>query len=130
MNRDWFEIYWWPGKPLGSRQTVQNWLAESRAEIDAARLAVLHAAWKIDQVGSRLARQEVSQIKFYVAEVLMRVLDRSIQIHGALGVTDETVLSFFYRHERGARLYDGPDEVHKATVARRMLEEAGMERPR
>ena len=109
---------------------MQNWLAESRAEIDASRLAVLHAAWKIDRVGSRAARQEISAIKFYVADVLMKVLDRAIQIHGALGVTDETVLSFFYRHERGARLYDGPDEVHKATVARRMLEAAGMERAR
>jgi len=110
-----------PGEPLGRRQTIQHWIAESRAEIHAARLAVLHAAWKIDQVGSKEAREEISLIKFSVAAVMLRVVDRAIQTHGALGVTEDTVLSFFYRHERAARIYDGPDEVHKASVAKRIL---------
>ncbi len=116
-----------PGEPLGSRQTVQNWIAESRAEIDAARLLVLRAAWTIDQVGSKAARDQISLIKFYAAEVLLRVVDRALQVHGALGMTDDVVISFFYRHERAARIYDGPDEVHKSVVARRLLEAHGLE---
>jgi alkylation response protein AidB-like acyl-CoA dehydrogenase len=99
-----------PGKPLGTRQTVQEWIAESRAEIHAARLMVLHAAHKIDREGTYAAREEISIIKFYVAGVLQRVLDRAIQVHGALGLTDATPLAAWYRHERAARIYDGPDE--------------------
>lgn len=116
-----------PGKYLGEKQTIQNWIAESRAEIDAARLAVLHAAWRIDAVGQREARVEVSAIKFHVAKVLRSVLERAIQTHGALGITDDTVLSFFYRHERGAQIYDGPDEVHKSVVARKILKDYGLD---
>jgi acyl-CoA dehydrogenase len=116
-----------PGRPLASRQAVQHWIAESRAEIDAARLLVLEAARKIDREGTPAARVEVSAIKFFVAGVLDRVVDRAIQVHGALGVTDLTVLSFIYRHERAARIYDGPDEVHKSVVARRVLKEYGVE---
>jgi alkylation response protein AidB-like acyl-CoA dehydrogenase len=116
-----------PGKPLASRQAVQHWIAESRAEIDAARLLVLETARKIDHEGARAARVEVSEIKFFVAGVLQRVVDRAIQTHGALGVTDYTVLSFIYRHERAARIYDGPDEVHKSVVARRVLKAYGVE---
>ncbi len=116
-----------PGKPLGTRQMVQQWIAESRAEIDAARLLVQHAAWKIDTVGNYDARIEVSCIKFHVAAVLQRVVDRAIQAHGALGVTDDIPLASFYRHERGARIYDGPDEVHKSVVARRILKQFGLE---
>lgn len=116
-----------PGKFLGEKQTIQNWIAESRAEIDAARLAVLHAAWRIDAVGQKAARVEVSAIKFHVARVLREVLERAIQTHGALGITDDTVLSFFYRHERGAQIYDGPDEVHKSVVARKILERYGLD---
>ncbi len=115
-----------PGDKLGTRQSVQNWIAESRAEINAARLMVLHAAWKIDREGQKAAREEVSLIKFYVADVMMKVIDRAIQVHGALGVTDDTVLSYFYRFERGARIYDGPDEVHKSVVARRILKGHGL----
>jgi len=111
-----------PGKPLSSRQIVQAWIAESRAAINAARLMVLDAAWKIDRRGFAAAREEVSLIKFYVADVLMQVVDRAIQVHGALGVSSDTVLSFFYAHERGARIYDGPDEVHKMVVAKRITE--------
>lgn len=116
-----------PGKFLGEKQTIQNWIAESRAEIDSARLAVLHAAWRIDAVGQKAARVEVSAIKFHVAKVLREVLERAIQTHGALGITDDTVLSFFYRHERGAQIYDGPDEVHKSVVAREILKGYGLD---
>jgi len=111
-----------PGKPLASRQIVQAWIAESRASIHAARLMVLDAAWKIDRHGFAAAREEVSLIKFFAAEVMMQVVDRAIQVHGALGVSSDTVLSFFYAHERGARIYDGPDEVHKMVVAKRITE--------
>lgn len=106
---------------LSDQQTIQHWIAESRAEIDAARLLVLHAAWKIDREGASAARVEISTIKFYVANVLQQVLDRAIQTHGALGMTDDLPLSFWYRHERAARIYDGPDEVHKWVVARSVL---------
>lgn len=114
------------GKKLGHKQTIQNWIAESRAEIDASRLMVLSAATKMDAEGAKAAKVEISTIKFYVANVLMKVLDRAIQIHGALGITDDTLLSFWYRHERGARIYDGPDEVHKASVAKAILKEYGI----
>ncbi len=116
-----------PGRPLASRQAVQHWIAESRAEIDAARLLVLRAAEIIDRQGAPAARVEVSLVKFFVAGVLQRVVDRAIQVHGGLGVTDDTVLSFIARHERAARIYDGPDEVHKSVVARRILKGYGVE---
>jgi len=115
-----------PGKPLGTRQIVQQWIAESRAEIHGARLMVLHAAWKIDNEGAYAAREEISLIKFTVANVLQRVLDRAVQVHGALGVTDDTPLAYWYAHERAARIYDGADEVHKTVVARRILREHGL----
>ena len=116
-----------PGKPLAGRQVVQHWIAESRAEINAARLLVLDAAAKIDAAGAAAARAEISVIKFYVAGVLQRVIDRAIQVHGGLGVTDDTLLSFWYRHERGARIYDGADEVHKDVVARYELRKYGID---
>jgi alkylation response protein AidB-like acyl-CoA dehydrogenase len=109
------------GSKLGDKQTIQNWIAESRAEINAARYMVLHTAHRIDLEGAKAARQDISAIKFFVADVLMKVLDRAIQAHGALGITDDTLLSFWYRHERGARIYDGPDEVHKSSLARSIL---------
>lgn len=116
-----------PDKLLGSRQIVQEWIADSRAEINASRLLVLQAAEKIEQKGSRSAREEISIIKFYVANVLQKVLDRAIQAHGALGLTDDLVLSYWYRHERAARIYDGPDEVHKSVVARIHLKKFGLD---
>jgi alkylation response protein AidB-like acyl-CoA dehydrogenase len=116
-----------PGRPLATRQTVQEWIASSRASIDAARLLVLHAAWKMEQVGQHAARADISVIKFFVAGVLQEVLDRAVQVHGALGMTDDTPLAFWYRHERAARIYDGPDEVHKLVVARRVLREYGVD---
>lgn len=108
---------------LADKQTIQNWIAESRTEIHAARLMVLHAADKIEKHGSQAARVEISSIKYYVANVLQQVLDRAIQVHGALGITDDIILSWWYRHERGARIYDGPDEVHKSVIARAVLKE-------
>lgn len=115
-----------PGVLLGSRQTVQEWIAESRAEIDAARLLVLRTAARIDESGATAVREDISLIKFFVAGILQKVLDRAIQTHGARGLTDDTLLSYWYRHERGARIYDGPDEVHKTVVARSVLKKYGV----
>ncbi|PJF45595.1 MAG: acyl-CoA dehydrogenase, partial [Candidatus Thermofonsia Clade 3 bacterium] len=116
-----------PGRPIAAQQVVQHWIAESRAEIDAARLLVLDAAARIDSVGASAARIEISTIKFFVANVLQRVLDRAIQVHGGLGVTDDVVLAFWWRHERAARIYDGADEVHKDVVARHVLRQYGFD---
>lgn len=111
-----------PGTRLGEAQMIQEKIADSRAEIDAARLMTLKAAWRIDREGFRAARADISAIKYFVAGVLQDVLDRAIQVHGALGMTDDTPLAWWYRHERAARIYDGPDEVHKRVVARSELE--------
>ena len=115
-----------PGELLGHQQAVQFWIAESRAEMDAARLLVLDTAAQIEARGAHESRERISLIKFHVAGVLQRVLDRAIQVHGALGVTDDTPLAGWYAHERASRIYDGPDEVHKASVARRILKEYGL----
>jgi acyl-CoA dehydrogenase len=115
-----------PGKPLGTRQMVQQWIAESRAEINGARLMVLHAAWTIETEGVYQAREEISLIKFTVARTMQRVIDRAIQTLGGLGMTDDTPLAFWWAHERGARIYDGADEVHIDAVARRILRGYGM----
>lgn len=111
-----------PNKPLAASDIIQTWIAESRAEINAARLLVLDAAHKIDREGARAAREEISLIKFFAANVLQKVLDRAIQVHGGLGVTDDTLLAYWFRHERAARIYDGPDETHKLAVAKRILQ--------
>ncbi len=116
-----------PGKPLASRQAIQHMIADSKAEIHAARLMVLDAAEKIEQIGADAARVDISVIKFFVAGVLQKVVDRAIQVHGGLGISDDTILSFFYRHERAARIYDGADEVHKSVVARAILKEYGVD---
>ncbi len=108
-------------KTLATRQIIQTWIAECRARIQAARLMVLQAAWIIEREGWYAAREEISLIKFFVADVMMEVIDKAIQVHGGLGVTDDTPLAYFYRHERASRIYDGPDEVHKVVVARRIL---------
>jgi acyl-CoA dehydrogenase len=107
------------GGPLAEKQTVQNWIAESAAEIQACRLMTLDAAHKIDQGDE--ARVEVSLIKFYAARALNEVIDRAVQVHGARGLTDETPLASMATQARGARIYDGPDEVHRMVVARRIL---------
>jgi acyl-CoA dehydrogenase len=109
------------GSTLARKANIQDWVADSRAEIQAARLMTLHAAWKIDTEGAGGAREEIALIKFFGARVLHAVVDRAIQVFGAAGVTEDHPLSMFYRQARLARIYDGPDEVHKMTVARRQL---------
>jgi len=109
------------GSLLAEKSVVQNWVAESRMEIDAARLMVLHAAWKIDTVGKKEARQDIAMIKVVAANMMMSVLDRAIQVFGAMGVSDDTPIARMWRNGRSMRLADGPDEVHKMTVARREL---------
>jgi acyl-CoA dehydrogenase len=115
-----------PGKPLGTRQMVQEWIADARASIHASRLMIMHAAWKMDREGTLAAREEIALVKFYVADVLQKTIDRAIQTHGALGLTDDLPLAAFYRFERAARIYDGADEVHKANVAKRILRSYGL----
>ncbi len=109
------------GGLLRDKQTVQNWIADSAAEMQAARLMVLHAAWKMDTFGSSAARQDVSLIKFFGAKVLHDVIDRALQIHGALGFSTDMPLEFMYRFARHARFVDGADEVHREVVARQIL---------
>ncbi|MFN8715362.1 MAG: acyl-CoA dehydrogenase family protein [Gemmatimonas sp.] len=110
-----------PGERLADKQQVQFWIAESRIEIHAARLMVLDAATRMTHDGQEAAREAIGYIKVFVANTLQRVLDRAIQVHGALGMTDDTPLAWWYRHERAARIYDGADEVHKTVIARRAL---------
>jgi alkylation response protein AidB-like acyl-CoA dehydrogenase len=110
-----------PGKKLASKQIVQAWIAECAADIQAARLMVLHAAWRIDTLGASAARKEISMIKYVVANTLQKVVDTAIQIHGGLGMSSDTILAYFFCHERGARIYDGADEVHKTSVAKQIL---------
>ncbi len=107
------------GEALANKQTIQNWIADSAAEIQACRLLTMHAAHKIDQGDE--ARVEISTIKFFGAKVLHDVIDRAIQVHGARGVSGDTPLESMYRNARAARIYDGPDEVHRMVVARRVL---------
>ena len=109
------------GKTLSTQQIIQAWIAESAAEIQAARLMTIHTGWMIENRGVKEAREEISMIKFFVAGILQQVVDRALQVHGGLGVTDQTIIAYFYRHERAARIYDGPDEVHKMSLARRIL---------
>lgn len=109
------------GKTLATRQIIQAWIAESAANIQAARLMTLNAAWKIEELGAKEAREDIALIKFFVANVMQDVTDKALQVHGGLGMTDDVIIPFFYRHERAARIYDGADEVHKMSVARRIL---------
>jgi acyl-CoA dehydrogenase len=109
------------GSLLADKQTVQNWIADSAAEMQAARLMTLHAAWKMDREGASAARQEIALIKFYGAKVLHDVVDRALQAHGALGYSTDLPLEAMYRYARAARIYDGPDEVHRQSVARKIL---------
>jgi len=111
------------GSVLADKQMIQDWIAESYAEMQAARLMTLQAAWKMDQVGASKSRVEIATIKFWGAKVLYNVIDRAIQIHGSLGYTTDLPLESMYRAARAARIYDGPDEVHKVTVARQLLKQ-------
>jgi acyl-CoA dehydrogenase len=109
------------GSLLAEKQTVLNWIADSKAEMHAARLMTLHAAWKMDQVGASASRDEIAMIKYYGATVLHDVIDRAIQTYGSLGYSADMPLEAMYRWARAARIYDGPDEVHRQTVARHAL---------
>jgi acyl-CoA dehydrogenase len=109
------------GQVLARHETVQNWIADSAAEMQAARLMTLHAAWKMDTQGVLAARQDIALIKFYGARVLHDVIDRALQAHGGLGYSTDMPLEAMYRYARAARFYDGPDEVHRASVARQIL---------
>ncbi len=115
------------GVMLGEKQFIQGFIAESRVEIDACRLLVLRTAYNIDQLGASKVRDQISGIKFYVANMVLKVLDRAIQVHGALGLTDETMLANLYQHERGARIWDGADEVHKQNLALSILKKYGLD---
>ena len=115
------------GVMLGEKQFIQGFIAESRVEIDACRLLVLRTAYNIDQMGASKVRDQISGIKFYVANMVLQVLDRAIQVHGALGLTDETMLANLYQHERGARIWDGADEVHKQNLALSILKKYGLD---
>jgi acyl-CoA dehydrogenase len=117
------------GGKLAEKQFVQDFVARSRMEIHGARLMVLHAAWKMDTEGKRAARQEISMIKVVAANVFMDVLDRAIQVLGALGVSDDTPIASMWRHGRMLRIADGPDEVHKMVIALRELNRFKVEEP-
>jgi acyl-CoA dehydrogenase len=109
------------GSLLSEKQTVQNWIADSAAQMQAARLMTLHAAWRMDTEGASAARTDIALIKFFGAGVMHDVVDRALQVHGSLGYSTDLPLEAMYRFARGARLYDGPDEVHRQSVARRIL---------
>ncbi len=109
------------GSTLGEKQTVQNWIADSAAQMHAARLMTLHAAWLMDTQGASAARREISLIKVFGAQMLHDVVDRALQAHGSLGYSTDLPLEAMYRVARGARFYDGPDEVHRQSVARQIL---------
>src|SRR3954463_2071731 len=109
------------GSKLAEKQFIQDFVAKSRMEIEQARLLTLYAAWKMDTLGKREARREISMIKVVAANVVMDVVDRAIQTHGSLGISDDTPLALFWRYSRMLRIADGPDEVQKMVIARREL---------
>lgn len=115
------------GVVLGEKQFIQGFIAESRVEIDAARMLVLRTAANIDAEGPAAMRNQISGIKFFTANMVLHVLDRAIQVHGAMGLSDGTMLATIYQHERGARIWDGADEVHKQNLAMSILKEYGLD---
>src|SRR5690625_3885580 len=113
------------GQPLADRANIQDWIAEARVEIEATRLLVLKAAWMMDTVGNKEAATEIAAIKVKAPNMALTIIDRAIQVHGGGGVTDDFPLASFYAHQRTLRLADGPDEVHKRSIARRELRQIG-----
>lgn len=111
---------------LASSDIVKLWVAESAAQIKASQLMIEHTAGLIDEKGSKSAQAEIAMLKFYVAGMLSRVMDTAVQSFGAAGVSDDSLISYFYREERAARIYDGPDEVHKLALAKRLLRGDGL----
>ncbi|SKB07454.1 acyl-CoA dehydrogenase family protein [Aeromicrobium choanae] len=116
------------GQPVADRSNIQDWIAEARIEIEATRLLVLKTAWLMDTVGNQKARVEIAAIKVKAPEIALKIIDRAIQVHGGGGVTDDFPLASFYAHQRTLRIADGPDEVHKRTLARVELRRRGSER--
>ncbi|MFV8825011.1 acyl-CoA dehydrogenase family protein [Thauera sp. WH-2] len=112
------------GKYLSDFANIQEWIAHSRVEIDQARLLVLRAAWLMDQHGNQAARVDVSAIKLVAAQLQTRILDRAMQVFGAMGLTPDTPLSLFWTWGRAMRFFDGPDEVHLRVLARKELDKA------
>ena len=106
------------GEPVANRSNIQDWIAEARIDIEMIRLLTLKTAWLMDTVGNQKARTEIAAIKVAAPKVALEVIDRAIQVHGGGGVTDDFPLASFYAHQRTLRLADGPDEVHKRTIAR------------
>jgi acyl-CoA dehydrogenase len=109
------------GQPIAARANIQDWIAESRIEIEMVRLLTMKTAWLMDTVGNRHARTEIAAIKVAAPNVALKVIDRAIQVHGGGGVSDDFPLAYLYAHMRTLRLADGPDEVHKMTIARHEL---------
>jgi acyl-CoA dehydrogenase len=109
------------GKPLAEQGVIQDWIAESRIEIDQARLLTLKTAWLMDTVGNKGARTEIAAIKVLAPRMACAVIDRAIQAHGGAGVSDDFPLAYLYAYSRMLRIADGPDEVHKRSIARREL---------
>jgi acyl-CoA dehydrogenase len=112
------------GAPIAERANIQDWIAESRIEIEMARLLTMRAAWLMDTVGNKHARTEISAIKVAAPNVALKVIDRAIQVHGGAGISDDFPLAWMYAHLRTLRLADGPDEIHKRTIARHELRRA------
>ena len=112
------------GKALADNANIQDWIAQSRIEIDAARLLMLQTAWKMDRDGARAARVDVSAIKVMAARLQTQVVDRAIQVFGAAGITPDTPLSYLWTWGRAMRFLDGPDEVHLKVIAREELKRA------
>jgi acyl-CoA dehydrogenase len=109
------------GKPIADNANIQDWIAESRIELEMVRLLTLKTAWLMDTVGNRHARTEIAAIKVAAPNAALRIIDRAMQVHGAGGLSDDFPLANFYAHQRTLRLADGPDEVHKRTIARQEL---------
>jgi acyl-CoA dehydrogenase len=109
------------GKPVSTRSNIRDWIAEARIELEMLRLLVLKTAWLVDRVGGKNARIEVAAIKVAAPNIALKIIDRAIQVHGGAGVSDDFPLAFMYAHMRTLRLADGPDEVHKLSIARREL---------
>jgi len=109
------------GAPLATRSNIMDWIAESRIDLEMIRLLTLKTAWLIDTVGAKHARTEVAAIKVAAPTLALKVIDRAIQVHGGAGVTEDFTLARMYAHVRTLRLADGPDEVHKMSIARREL---------
>ncbi len=109
------------GKPVAENANIQDWIAEARIDLEMIRLLTMKTAWLMDTVGNRHARVEIAAIKVAAPQVALKVIDRAIQVHGGGGVSDDFPLAWSYAHMRTLRLADGPDEVHKLSIARREL---------